>query len=99
MAWYAELRRRKWYCINRINMIQEYRKMLYDKWYNSLTEEQKIRLEERKKEHQKEIDRQFYTSLRDFANLFGAVAGVYGRTNRDKYHGLYDENGFARRNL
>lgn len=49
MAWYAELQRRKWYCINGIDMIQIYRKKLYDDWYNSLTDEQKQRLEEYRK--------------------------------------------------
>lgn len=49
MAWYAELKRRKWYCINGINMIHEYKKKLYDDWYNSLTDEQKQRLEEYRK--------------------------------------------------
>lgn len=50
MAWYAELKRRKWYCINGIDMIQIFRKKLYDDWYNSLTDEQKQRLEEYRKE-------------------------------------------------
>ena len=50
MAWYAELKRRKWYCINGVNMIQIYRKKLYDDWYNSLTKKQKQRLEEYEKE-------------------------------------------------
>lgn len=50
MAWYAELKRRKWYCINGVDMIQIYRKKLYDDWYNSLTDEQKQRLEEHRKE-------------------------------------------------
>lgn len=49
MAWYAELKRRKWYCINGIDMIHEYKKKLYDDWYNSLTDEQKQRLEEYRK--------------------------------------------------
>ena len=49
MAWYAELKRRKWYCINGIDMIRFYKQKLYDDWYNSLTEEQKQRLEEYKK--------------------------------------------------
>lgn len=49
MAWYAELKRRKWYCINGVDMIQIYRKKLYDDWYNSLTDEQKQRLEEYRK--------------------------------------------------
>lgn len=49
MAWYAELKRRKWYCINGVDMIIFYRKKLYDDWYNSLTDEQKQRLEEYRK--------------------------------------------------
>lgn len=49
MAWYAELQRRKWYCINGVDMIQIYSKKLYDDWYNSLTDEQKQRLEEYRK--------------------------------------------------
>lgn len=49
MAWYAELKRRKWYCINGIDMIQIYSQKLYDDWYNSLTDEQKQRLEEYRK--------------------------------------------------
>lgn len=49
MAWYAELKRKKWYCINGIDMIQLYRKKLYDDWYNSLTDEQKQQLEQYKK--------------------------------------------------
>ena len=50
MAWYAELKRRKWYCINGIDMILLYKQKLYDDWYNSLTDEQKQRLEEYRKE-------------------------------------------------
>ena len=49
MAWYAELKRRKWYCINGIDMLHAYKKKLYDDWYNSLTDEQKQRLEEYRK--------------------------------------------------
>lgn len=50
MAWYAELKRRKWHCINGIDMIRLYKQKLYDDWYNSLTDEQKQRLEEYRKE-------------------------------------------------
>lgn len=49
MAWYAELKRRKWYCLNGIDMIQIYSQKLYDDWYDSLTDEQKQRLEEYRK--------------------------------------------------
>lgn len=50
MAWYAELKRRKWYCIDGIDMIHLYKRKLYDDWYNSLTDEEKQRLEEYRKE-------------------------------------------------
>lgn len=49
MAWYAELKRRKWYRINGIDMIRIYKQKVYDDWYNSLTDEQKQRLEEYRK--------------------------------------------------
>lgn len=50
MAWYAELNRRRWYCINGIDMIRLYKQKLYNDWYNSLTDEQKQRLERYEKE-------------------------------------------------
>lgn len=49
MAWYAELCRIKWHCINGTNMILEYKKYLFDTWYDSLTEEQKQQLKEKRK--------------------------------------------------
>ena len=51
MAWYAELKRRKWYCINGIDMIQLYKQKLYDDWYNSLLDEyRKEKAEKRKRD-------------------------------------------------
>lgn len=50
MAWYAELKRRRWYCINGIDMMRLYKQKIYDDWYNLLTDEQKQRLEEYEKE-------------------------------------------------
>lgn len=49
MAYYAQLKRIQWYCINGLNMIQWYRKKRYDDWYSSLTDEQKEELERRKR--------------------------------------------------
>lgn len=40
MAFYAELKRRKWFCVKGVNQIREYRKYLYDVWWNSLTEDE-----------------------------------------------------------
>lgn len=41
MAWYAELKRRQWYCIHGFNAISLYVKYLDETWWNSLTEDQK----------------------------------------------------------
>lgn len=49
MAWFAELKRRHWYCINQWDAISWYRKYLHDTWYASLTDEQKAKLEEQKR--------------------------------------------------
>lgn len=46
MAWYAELKRRCWYCICGVDMIREYKQKLCDDWYNSLTDEQNEKLKE-----------------------------------------------------
>lgn len=58
MAWYVELVRKRWYCICGIDMIHEYKKKLYDDWYNSLTEEEKERLAEIKKQKQEKADQE-----------------------------------------
>ena len=58
MAWYSELVRKRWYCICGIDMIHEYKKKLYDDWYNSLTEEEKERLAEIKKQKQEKADQE-----------------------------------------
>ena len=41
MAWYAELKRRQWYCIHGFNAISLYINYLNEVWWNSLTEDQK----------------------------------------------------------
>ena len=86
MAYYAELKRRKWYCINRMNMINMYNKYLYDEWHNSLTEEQKQRLEERRKAEEREV-------IYKLAHIFG----FYGAKIPDKYGDIYDEFGFSKK--
>lgn len=56
MAWYAELKRRQWYCINAFNAISLYIKYLNETWWNSLTEEQKQHYHELK-ERRSEIEK------------------------------------------
>ena len=80
MAWYAELKRRKWYCINGIDMIQLYRKKLYDDWYNSLTDEQKQRLEEYRKTKAEKRKRDAEMALARLGMMFNAMNQVtHGR--------------------
>lgn len=70
MAWHAELKRRKWYRIIGINMIYIYKKQLYDEWYNSLTDEEKQRLEEYNKAEHERKKREFQKSLSMLSDIF-----------------------------
>lgn len=79
MAWYTELKRRKWYCINGVNMIHEYKRKLYDDWYNSLTDEQKQRLEEYRKAKAEKDRREAREALQRLLMMTGMVAGIYSR--------------------
>lgn len=94
MAWYAELKRRKWYCINGVDMIHAYKRKLYDDWYNSLTDEQKQRLEEYRKAKAEKDRREAREAMQRLLMMTGMIAGLYHRN--DKYHGAYDEFGFPR---
>lgn len=86
MAWFAELKRRHWYCINQWDAISWYRKYLYDTWYASLTEEQKAKLEEQKRIAEEKRKREFETTMMKFATMTSIVCELS--------HGIYDENGF-----
>lgn len=83
MAWYAELKRRKWYCINGFDMIHAYKKKLYDDWYNSLTDEQKQRLEEYRKAKAEKDRREAREALQRLLMMSGMVAGLY--QGKDRY--------------
>lgn len=76
MAWFAELKRRKWYCINGIDMIQVCRKNLYDDWYNSLTDEQKQRLEEYRKAKAEKNRREAREAMQRLMMMTGMIAGL-----------------------
>lgn len=91
MAWYAELKRRRWYCINGFDIISWYSQYLYDEWYNSLTDEQKEELAEAKRRKEEERKREVNTAIMKLAMMTGICAGI---SNHDKYHGVYDEFGF-----
>lgn len=69
MSFYAELRRRKWYCANGVNMIRFYRAYLHDIWYNSLSEDDKRYLEDYKKKAEKEVQNSMKMMLKIY-NIF-----------------------------
>lgn len=73
MAWYAELKRRKWFCINGVDMIQIYSQKLYDDWYNSLTDEQKQRLEERRKAREEKRKHDAEMALVELGMMFDTM--------------------------
>ena len=80
MAWFAELKRRHWYCIVGLNMRGTYRKKLYDDWYNSLTDEMKHNMEMRKKREAEAREREiegFFDRLRTISKCIGSI---YERT-------------------
>lgn len=77
MAWFAELKRRKWYCINGIDMIQIYRKKLYDDWYNSLTDEQKQKLEEYRKAKAEKRKHDAQMALAQLISIFSLYLSKY----------------------
>lgn len=83
MAWYAELKRRKWYCINGVDMIQLYRKKLYDDWYNSLTDEEKRQLEEYRKEKAEKRKRDAEMALARLETMFDVMNQVTHRRMGD----------------
>ena len=76
MAWYAELVRKRWYCICGIDMIYEYKKKLYDDWYNSLTEEQKKRLEEIRRKKREKADYELKTIMMQLSAINTALSGI-----------------------
>lgn len=87
MAFYAEMKRRNWYCVCGVDMIAEYRHFLYNEWYNSLTEEQKVKLEENKKRREEQRQRELNTALAKLTMMSGMVAGLYARTNKENSYG------------
>lgn len=75
MAWYAELRRRHWYCINGMNMITLYKQKLFEDWYQSLSEEEKEAYKEYKHKESERVDRELNTSLMKLAVIGASLVG------------------------
>lgn len=54
MAFYAEQIRRQWYRVMGVDMISWYSALLYDQWWNSLSDEERDRIESRRKQREDE---------------------------------------------
>ena len=91
MAWYAELKRRKLYCINGFQAIGWYRRHLYDEWCNSLTDEQKQRLEENRRKREEKRKQEAQAAIQRLAFMTATIAGL---NQNNKYRGLYDDFGY-----
>ena len=76
MAFYAELKRRQWFCVKGFNQIREYRTYLYDVWWDSLTEDEKKEVEYQRQLRKERIDREFRTALAKIGIMSTIVAGI-----------------------
>lgn len=82
MAWYAELRRRKWYCINGVDMVLWYKRYLYDIWWSSLSEVEKYAVIERRKQDEKRKERR----LKEFIAMTDAINSVYSKMGIGEFY-------------
>lgn len=82
MAWYAELRRRRWYCINGIDMVLWYKRYLYDIWWSSLSEVEKYAVIERRKQDEKRKERR----LKEFIAMTDAINSVYSKMGIGEFY-------------
>ena len=57
-------------------MIHEYKKKLYDDWYNSLTEEEKERLTEIKKQKQEKADQELKMIMSQLSAMKALLSGL-----------------------
>lgn len=69
MAWWAEAKRRHWYCINSVNRIEEYNDWLYQQWWNSLSENQKKDIEEQNRRIRQQNEEKMQALLKEFVKL------------------------------
>lgn len=82
MAWYAELRRRRWYCINGVDMVLWYKRYLYDIWWSSLSEVEKYAVIERRKQDEKRKERR----LKEFIAMTDAINSVYSKMGIGEFY-------------
>lgn len=72
MAWNAEKKRRRWYCINGWNAILWYDEFLYDQWWNSLTDDEQQKVKEYKRKERERKEYEFQQMLLRMDLIFNA---------------------------
>lgn len=77
MAWFAELKRRKWYCIKGTFMVQWFSKLLYDEWWDSLSDDQKAAVERRREEERLDNQIRVNTCIMELGILSSIVPALY----------------------
>lgn len=80
MAWRAELLRRQWYCIKGFNMVTWYSNFLYDEWWNSLSEEQRQKIENYRRAKREREQRESRAAIMRLMSMSCIIAGVNERT-------------------
>lgn len=75
MAWYAELKRREWWCIRGMDMVSWYSDMLYAQWWESLTDEERQRIIDQREKRRK---REWEDAMRPLAQLMYTSALLAG---------------------
>lgn len=81
MAWFAELKRRQWYCIVGLKMNNVYKKKLYDDWYASLTDEQKDRLEQHRQKKREQNERELQDIFNRLSIMSSCIANAYASSD------------------
>lgn len=79
MAFYAELIRRQWFCVNKRNAIYIYSKIRYDEWYATLSEEDKRKLEKQKQKRELQRRREVEDVITELCIMTKIVSDL-GRT-------------------
>lgn len=79
MAFYAELVRRQWFCVNKRNAIYIYSKILYNEWYTTLSEEDRHKLEKRKRERELQRQREVEDVISELC-IMNRIVSDLGRT-------------------
>lgn len=81
MAFYAEMVRRKWHCVNGCDMIRWYKKYRYEMWYASLSEEERVAYHDRLKRDRERAEREARNAIMGLLSMATMCSSLTG----DKY--------------